>query len=51
MSAAVRIKGTTYSTFVGAMKKKNILLDRKVLSNIAIAFPETFDKIYTEVVR
>jgi ribosomal protein L20 len=33
------------------MTAKNIVLDRKVLSNIAVAFPEVFDKIYAEVVK
>jgi len=33
------------------MGKKNILLNRKVLSNISMAFPEVFDKIYKEVVK
>jgi ribosomal protein L20 len=33
------------------MTSKNIILDRKVLSNIAVAFPEVFDKIYAEVVK
>ena len=51
LSAAVKEKWSKYSTFIGNMTKKNILLDRKVLSNIAIAFPETFDKIYVEVVK
>jgi ribosomal protein L20 len=33
------------------MAKKDILLNRKVLSNIAVAFPEVFDKIVKEVVK
>jgi ribosomal protein L20 len=33
------------------MEKKNISLDRKVLSNIAVAFPEVFDKMYEEVIK
>jgi ribosomal protein L20 len=33
------------------MTNKNVLLDRKVLSNIAVAFPNVFDKIYDEVVK
>ena len=51
LSAVVRSKGTSYSRFVGAMSSKNIQLDRKVLSNIAVAFPTVFDKIYEEVVK
>jgi len=51
LSAAVKEKGNKYSTFIGSMAKKNIMLDRKVLSNIAVAFPQVFDKIYAEVVK
>lgn len=51
LSAAVKEKGNKYSTFIGSMTKKKIALDRKVLSNIAVAFPEVFDKIYIEVVK
>jgi large subunit ribosomal protein L20 len=51
LSASIRTKGWTYSRFIWSMTAKNIVLDRKVLSNIAVAFPEVFDKIYTEVVK
>ena len=51
LSAAIRERGSKYSVFVGHMTEKNILLDRKVLSNIAVAFPEVFDKIYAEVIK
>ncbi|MBO7094757.1 hypothetical protein J6V86_00805 [bacterium] len=30
---------------------KDIILDRKVLSNIAVAFPEVFNKIYEEATK
>jgi ribosomal protein L20 len=33
------------------MNKKNVQLNRKVLSNIAAMFPVVFDKIYDEVVQ
>ena len=51
LSAILRSKWSKYSAFIWAMWKKNIILDRKVLSNIAIAFPEVFDKIYEEVIK
>ena len=51
LSAVLREKGSKYSVFVGSMSKKNILLNRKVLSNISVAFPEVFDKIYKEVIK
>ena len=45
LTAALRDKGITYSRFINGLKKANILLNRKVLSNIAITDPTTFDKI------
>jgi ribosomal protein L20 len=33
------------------MYKKDIKLDRKVLSNIAVAFPAVFDKMYEEITK
>ncbi|HRX63576.1 MAG TPA: 50S ribosomal protein L20 [Candidatus Absconditabacterales bacterium] len=51
LSAVLREKGSKYSVFMSEMYKKDIRLDRKVLSNISIAFPEVFTKIYEEVVK
>ena len=42
INAAVREEGFTYSTFIGALKKKNIALDRKSLAALAKDYPETF---------
>jgi len=49
LNAAVRKEGTTYSKFIAALKKHNILLDRKVLSELARTKPEIFKKIVAEV--
>ena len=51
LSAALRTKWSKYSAFVWMMEKKNISLDRKVLSNIAVAFPEVFDKMFKEITK
>lgn len=51
LSAAVREKGGTYSRFMGTLAHGNVRLDRKILSNIAIAFPAVFDKIYDAVTK
>lgn len=45
INAAVRQHGLTYSRFINALKKANILLDRKVLSDMAIKDPAGFDKL------
>jgi large subunit ribosomal protein L20 len=49
LNAVVRAKGTNYSQFIGALKKKNIELNRKVLSELAAQKPEIFDKIFNQV--
>ena len=45
INATARENGTTYSRLMSGLKKKNIVLDRKVLSQIASQHPEVFTKI------
>ena len=42
INAAARLNGTTYSKLVAALKKANIDLNRKMLSDIAIRDPQAF---------
>ena len=42
INAAARLNGTTYSKLVAALKKANITLNRKILSDMAIRDPQTF---------
>jgi large subunit ribosomal protein L20 len=42
INAAARLNGTTYSKLVSALKKANIELNRKMLSDIAIRNPQAF---------
>ena len=42
INAAARLNGTTYSKLVAALKKANIALNRKMLSDMAIRDPQTF---------
>ena len=42
INAGVREHGLTYSQFVNGMKRAGIILDRKVLSDIATREPEAF---------
>ena len=51
MNAAITARGGKYSRFIKMAWDKDITLNRKMLSNIAIVFPEVFDKIYTEVTK
>jgi large subunit ribosomal protein L20 len=50
INAAVRQFGFSYSRFMDALKKKGILLNRKMLAEIAKTQPEVFAKI-TEFVK
>ncbi|MGH1467523.1 MAG: 50S ribosomal protein L20 [Bdellovibrionales bacterium] len=45
INAAARMNGTTYSVLIGALKKANIELDRKVLSDLAIFDPAAFSAV------
>lgn len=45
INAAARELGLSYSKLIGALKKKNILLDRKILSILAAEHPKTFAKV------
>ena len=49
INAACRARGLRYSEFINGLKKANIELDRKSLSEIAIADPAGFDQICEEV--
>jgi len=45
INAAARINGTTYSRLMNAMKKAEISLNRKMLSDLAVRDPNTFKTI------
>lgn len=48
INAAVRPQGLTYSRFMNGLKRQNIEINRKMLSELAIRQPETFNKIIEE---
>lgn len=49
INAAVRQHDLSYSKFIDMLKKKNVELDRKSLSDIAEHNPETFERIVNHV--
>ncbi|BCX13889.1 MAG: 50S ribosomal protein L20 [Candidatus Dojkabacteria bacterium] len=51
ISSALSQRGVAYKDFVANLKAKNIALDRKVLSELAVSRPETFDQIVKEVTK
>src|SRR3989338_1953697 len=48
LSAAVKAEGLSYSKFINQLKVKEIKLDRKILSDLAVNHPEDFKKIVLE---
>lgn len=49
LNAALRPLGFSYSKFIGALKTKSIIVDRKILSEIARTQPDVFAKIVESV--
>ena len=45
ITAACRMRGTRYSRFINGIQRAGVLLNRKMLSQIAIEDPATFDKL------
>ena len=45
INAACKMNGTNYSTFINGLKKANIGLNRKMLSEMAISDPAGFTKL------
>lgn len=49
INAAARMNGTSYSLLMNALKKANIDLDRKVLSDLAVRDASAFTAIVNQV--
>ena len=48
ISAACRMRDIAYSVFANGLKKAGILLDRKVLAELALNDPKAFDVVVAE---
>lgn len=49
INAAGRAQGVSYSTLASRLRRSNIALDRKILSQIAISHPQVFKNIVESV--
>ena len=49
INAAARNNGLTYSKLISGLKKQNIILDRKILADLAKTEPKVFEKIVEKV--
>jgi large subunit ribosomal protein L20 len=49
LNAAVREQGMSYSLFINGLKTKNIEINRKALSELAMSDPKVFEQIVKAV--
>jgi large subunit ribosomal protein L20 len=49
INAAARQHGLSYSQFMHRLRESNVGLDRKILADLAVREPETFERIVNEV--
>lgn len=49
INAAVRAQGMTYSQFIGKLNAKGIVLNRKVMADLAMNEPQAFEAIVKAV--
>lgn len=49
INAAARQNGTSYSRLMGALRKADVTLNRKVLADLAMHHPESFSKVVEHV--
>lgn len=49
INAAARINGLTYSRLIGGLKKSDIKLNRKMLAQLALIDPKSFENIVESV--
>ena len=51
INAAARAHGITYSQLIANLKKNDITLDRKVLAELAVNEPESFEAVLTAATK
>jgi large subunit ribosomal protein L20 len=51
INAAARENGTTYSKLIAGLKKKDIQLDRKILSELAVNEPAVFKEVVSKAIK
>jgi large subunit ribosomal protein L20 len=47
INAAAHLNGTTYSRLIAAMRRSGVLLNRKMLADLAVRDPDAFAKVVT----
>ena len=49
INAAARLNGMSYSTFMGAFNKSGMVMNRKVLADLAMNHPEAFKAVVDQL--
>lgn len=49
INAAARLNGTTYSRLIGALRRSDVELNRKVLADLAVHDPNAFTQVVKHV--
>lgn len=49
LGAALRDNGTTWSKFAAVLKKEGVIINRKMLSELAVKTPQGFDKMISDL--
>jgi large subunit ribosomal protein L20 len=47
INAATRTKGVSYSKFINGLRTQGIIIDRKILADLAVHDPKGFDAVLT----
>jgi large subunit ribosomal protein L20 len=50
INAAARLNGITYSRLIGALKKANITINRKMLADLAVRDPQVFAAVVAKAI-
>lgn len=51
INAAARLHDATYSQMINGMKRHNIIIDRKILSELAVNEPAAFEAVLKESIK
>lgn len=51
INASARLYGTTYSRLIAGLKQSNVIIDRKILSELAVNEPKSFEAIVHTVIK
>jgi large subunit ribosomal protein L20 len=51
INAALMVHGVKYSRFINMLKKADIQLDRKIMAQLAVEHPESFNRVVAEATK